>query len=443
MFHPPDIYRIECLTEDDMTRLPTLKALPSPPTGRNGWPWHQGSSPAPDARAVDTLLPRVSIITPSFNQAAYLETTIRSVLMQGYPNLEYIVIDGGSSDGSVEIIRKYEPWLAYWVSEPDKGQADALRKGFAKATGSIVAWLNSDDWYLPNVIRERVGWLAENPASILVYGDCHFVDEEGNLLKTWTAKPCSTKTLLLTGNKIPQQSTFMRSTAFRAAGGVDPALHYIMDYDLWVRLSLLGKLSYVPGPVANFRFHGDSKSVSVGYKFMLETLTWMDACVEIKGVLSSEDREEMYTRAHLKTAVEYLLAGQEAEAIHHLRISLENYPGFFEEVDFLVDQLVDASGLGGHGMHDSWENYERLGSVLRAVLPPAKARHIWRRCASRYFMKRYFEGSKSAHQQDLRADLLRGVWYDPRWLRNIGVWSILGHNILGNPRSGSLPETTG
>ncbi len=125
---------------------PTLADLPSPPSNQTGWMWNEESSQLPENMPDGHQLPRITIVTPSYNQGQFLEATIRSVLLQGYPNLEYIIIDGGSSDNSVEIIRKYEPWLAYWVSEKDRGQAHAINKGFAHATGSIYAYLNSDDF---------------------------------------------------------------------------------------------------------------------------------------------------------------------------------------------------------------------------------------------------------------------------------------------------------
>ena len=131
-------------------RCPNLEELPPSPPGKTGWPWTQGSKTLGNAMPDGNSWPKISIVTPSFNQGKYIEETIRSVLLQGYPDIEYIVIDGGSMDASLDIIKKYERWLTYWVSEPDKGQSHAINKGFAKSSGEIYAYINSDDFYCPS-----------------------------------------------------------------------------------------------------------------------------------------------------------------------------------------------------------------------------------------------------------------------------------------------------
>jgi glycosyltransferase involved in cell wall biosynthesis len=143
-------------------RKPDLNLLPPPPPGKAGWPWTEESEPMPEKTPDGKPWPKISIVTPSYNQGKFIEETIRSVLLQNYPNLEYIIIDGGSTDNSVEIIKKYEPWLTYWVSEQDRGQADALNKGFDKATGKVRAYLNSDDIYFPNIFKEVASIFARD-----------------------------------------------------------------------------------------------------------------------------------------------------------------------------------------------------------------------------------------------------------------------------------------
>ncbi len=166
-------------------------------------------------------IPLVSIVTPSFNQAQYLEKTIQSVLNQDYPNLEYIVIDGGSTDGSVEIIKKYENQITHWVSEPDQGQTDAINKGFEVATGEILAWLNSDDLYYPNAIKDAVDYLVDKPLVSMVYGDCDFIDGFGQVFGKFDARQTNYKRLMRGNGNIPQPAAFWRKDLWDKVGPLD------------------------------------------------------------------------------------------------------------------------------------------------------------------------------------------------------------------------------
>ncbi|MFN3490933.1 MAG: glycosyltransferase family 2 protein [Anaerolineales bacterium] len=203
-------------------------------------------------------LPLVSIVTPSFNQAEFLEKTIQSVLMQDYPYIEYIVIDGGSSDGSVEVIKKYQDKIKHWVSEPDKGQTEAINKGFAKAAGDILAWLNSDDTYTPKAVGEAVKYLIENPNVAMVYADCNFIDEHDNVIGKFNAKQTNYKLLREGFVHIPQQTMFFRKKYWSE---LDPSFYFAMDYDLWTRIAKQAEIKYLQGNVwANFRIHTSSKT---------------------------------------------------------------------------------------------------------------------------------------------------------------------------------------
>ncbi|MCP4141863.1 MAG: glycosyltransferase [Chloroflexi bacterium] len=208
-------------------------------------------------------LPLVSIITPSFNQSAYIAATIESVLSQDYPNIEYIIVDGGSTDGSAEIIERYADKLAWWVSEKDEGHTDALNKGFARANGQILAWLNSDDTYEPGAIREAVAFLMENPEIGLVYGDCNFIDENGYEFGKFNAAQTDLKKLRRGYVHIPQQASFWRAEWWKKVAPLDESFYFAMDYDLWVRLAQIGEFRYLPGKNwANFRLHSDAKSIA-------------------------------------------------------------------------------------------------------------------------------------------------------------------------------------
>lgn len=251
---------------------PTLDKLPRPPEGKVGWPWTEGGLQLPVTTPEGYPWPLISIITPSFNQAQYIETTIRSVLLQGYPRVEYIVIDGGSTDGTIDIIRKYEPWLAYWVSEHDEGQAHAIIKGFERAKADIFAWLNSDDQYLREAFHSAARVFLERPDLDLLYGDCEMIDAEGRRIDYIEGRTGDLMDLLAQ-DFIPQPSAFFRRRAWETVGGLDVSLRFILDFDLWIRMMLDGIQSlYVPVPFSRFRWHGVSKSnrdvVEFGYEYL-------------------------------------------------------------------------------------------------------------------------------------------------------------------------------
>lgn len=217
-------------------------------------------------------LPLVTIVTPSFNQAQFLGATIESVLSQDYARIEYIILDGGSTDGSVDLIRRYEGRLAAWVSEPDKGQTEAINRGFGMAHGTILAWLNSDDIYFPGAVSEAVAYLQAHPQVGMVHGAAHYVDEAGAPVARFPSSNTNHRELRRGAPRIAQQAAFFRSTAWRMVGPLDPTFYYAMDYDLWVRLSAVTPLAYVPRMWAGFRLHGASKSMTVASRCWPEML---------------------------------------------------------------------------------------------------------------------------------------------------------------------------
>lgn len=209
-----------------------------------------------------TEQPKVTIVTPSYNQAHFLEETMRSVLEQDYPNIEYIVIDGGSTDGSAEIIQKYESQLAYWQSQKDKGQTDAINQGFARASGEILAWLNSDDILLPGAVTAAVRQLQAHPQVGMVYGDCLWINADGKKIGYFPAAQTDLKKLRRGYVHIPQQASFFRADLWKKVGPLDDSFYFAMDYDLWTRLAAEAPLLYVPELWAAFRLHGDAKSIA-------------------------------------------------------------------------------------------------------------------------------------------------------------------------------------
>jgi len=208
----------------------------------------------------DPNYPKISIITPSYNQESFLERTILSVLNQNYPNLEYIIIDGGSTDGSVEIIKKYEKYLTYWVSEKDRGQSHALNKGFRKVTGEIIGWINSDDIYIPgNLLKIGKIFKYDNNVDV-VYGGLLVIDKNDNIIDMYWATKLIPKYMLIYGLDIHQQSLFWRKNMFKKVGYLDEKLYMVMDLDFIFRLSLEANLYRIKGYLGCLRRHGDTKT---------------------------------------------------------------------------------------------------------------------------------------------------------------------------------------
>lgn len=204
--------------------------------------------------------PKVTIVTPSYNQAEFLEKTILSVINQDYPNLEYIVIDGGSTDNSVDIIKKYQDKIDYWVSEKDNGQSHAINKGFAKATGQIFNWLNSDDLLLPGAIRIAVDYLTQNPDIKMVYGDRIVIGTDGRLLRA-VEKPRYLKKYSFLNARIPQETTFFTRDLYESVEGLNEDLHLVMDTDLWKKFKSKTDFIHIPFYLGAYREHITSKSV--------------------------------------------------------------------------------------------------------------------------------------------------------------------------------------
>lgn len=219
------------------------------------------------------VLPKISIVTPSFNQGEFIESTIRSVIGQGYPNLEYIIIDGGSTDGTVEIIKKYEAQLTYWISEPDKGQSDALNKGFSKATGELFYWINSDDYLVPNVLHKigRYNW-TKNLGAVVGIG--HIINLNKQVI--YTPKyydPITTKDLFEwnDGKDFMQPACFFTKTAWDNCGPLNSELYFCMDVDLWIKISKKFKIQRINEVIAHAYGHEEAKTTSEEDRMRLET----------------------------------------------------------------------------------------------------------------------------------------------------------------------------
>lgn len=204
--------------------------------------------------------PKISVVIPSYNQDQFIEITLLSVLDQNYPELECIVIDGGSTDNSVDIIKKYADRLSYWVSEPDKGQTDALIKGFNRATGEIMCWLNSDDLFQHGALKEAAEFFQNNPEADAVFGDTTWFDEHGNPLREQREMPFNWFIWMYTHNYIPGMSMFWRRSIYEKVGGLNSNFDLAMDADLWIRFADVGKIAHVRKQWSMMRFYPEQKN---------------------------------------------------------------------------------------------------------------------------------------------------------------------------------------
>ncbi len=205
-------------------------------------------------------LPTISIVTCSYMQGRFLDATLRSVLDQGYPQLEYIVVDGGSTDETVDVIRKHEARLAHWVSEKDRGQTDALMKGFARATGEIQGWLCSDDLLLPGSLDRVARYFADHPDVDFVYGDAIWIDAEGQAIRPKREMPWNRFVYLFDHNYLAQPSCFWRKGLFEKAGGLNRELHLTMDSDLWLRFAQHTQPRYLRAYLSCMRYYPEQKT---------------------------------------------------------------------------------------------------------------------------------------------------------------------------------------
>lgn len=242
-----------------MILCPTLAELPPPPLGKTGWPWTEESSQLPATMPNGEKWPRVSIITPNYNYGKFIEGAIRSILLQGYQDLEYIIIDGESNDYSVEIIQRYEIWISYWHSQKDEGQSDAINQGFSKATGDILCWINSDDLleknslsYVVNSYKPGLNWWSGKAK--VVFPDTSKEDQ------IYVCQSLSKSEILHGRAILPQVSTFWTRELWHEAGAYILPLYLAMDYDLWLRFSSLTEAKPIDYILGIINSHEEAKT---------------------------------------------------------------------------------------------------------------------------------------------------------------------------------------
>ncbi|WP_346289832.1 glycosyltransferase family 2 protein [Sphaerothrix gracilis] len=291
--------------------------LPPPESKQTGWPWtdqrHQKNLPFETSN-----YPLISIVTPSYNQGEFIEETIRSVLLQNYPKIEYIVIDGGSSDRTLEILEKYNQWISYWVSEPDQGPADAINKGWKRAAGSILAYINSDDAYLPDALFVAAQAFLENPEAAVVCGNEVRIDKHGFLTGKSDAKDISYLSLLNL-EFIPQPATFIQRKALEAVESINSKISYIFDFELWIKIARHYPIKRVDYYMAATRWHEQTITTKQRLKVGQELVNLITDELEKSHLsLSKTERDNLLIKVNL-------LAG-------NLCVETGNFPASFKYV---------------------------------------------------------------------------------------------------------------
>ncbi len=291
------------MSESENRTPPNLNDLPPPPIGKVGWPWTEGTPPAPSDALGGKPWPKISIVTPSYQQGQFLEETIRSVLLQNYPNLEYFVMDGGSADGSRQIIEKYSPWVDQWKSEKDRGQSHAINRGFALATGELWGWLNSDDLYLPGALHAHARLATDNPDAVLYIGASElFRENEPTTLGIGSAEgfiDLVDPYRFTEKFGVQQPAMLWRSSRAREVGPLNEDNHMTMDIEFLLKLLCPDhKVACMKTPTARFRYHANQKTNDYLQVAFAILDTQEAAMAEMGDKLSATSRHEVIR--HLK-----------------------------------------------------------------------------------------------------------------------------------------------
>jgi glycosyltransferase involved in cell wall biosynthesis len=310
-----------------------------------------------------TDFPLVSVVTPSWNQGKFIEETIRSVLDQDYPNIEYLVIDGGSTDETLDVIKQYADRIAFWVSEPDGGQAAAINKGWSRSTGQILAFLNSDDCYKPGAIRKAVDAFRAHPDAALVYGQAQWVAADGSPLRTTNIHVDGQDLLDRPYQGIPQPAVFLKRTVIERVGALDPSFQFALDGEFFVRAIGNYRAVTLPDVLATMRLHPESKSVSAALGFIPEVFRWAEKVIANPSAYPrySVRPEDVRAGANISAARYQNIGGAHITALKHLWRSARLSPKYRQQILLRELPRVTAHLLLG----SSW--YERIANRVAAL----------------------------------------------------------------------------
>lgn len=369
--------------------------------------------------------PLVSIVTPSFNAMPFLREAIESVLTQDYVPIEHIVIDGGSKDSTVDLLRTHP--RVVWVSEPDDGQADALNKGFRMARGEIIGWLNADDTYTRGAVSAAVRCLAANPDVNLVYSDCNRLDAEGKPLAKYKTQPYSLKALVFSHGLIHTPAVFWRRSLFDAVGYLDERYHYSLDNEFWLRACPVANPRYVDHTLANFHRRTGSKTASTEAEFVPEMVEIYERILREEPyalALSAAEKRYLLGRLHWTSGVVLWQNDQPERARPYLKAAVEEY-------GMLGHPAAAAYPLTRHFLTGELWPEGTVQAMLEALpLAGADAAAFRRSVWQEYYASRFFLAHGAGDWPGVRRGGLQAVQRRPGWLLQRGFLSIWLRSFL-------------
>ena len=376
---------------------------------------------------INSDLPLVSVVTPSLNTVRFLEQNILSVLEQDYPKIEHIIVDGGSQDGTIEILHQYTDKLI-WVSEPDKGQSDALNKAMHRSHGEIICWLNADDLFVgTSAVTKAVTVLMDEPDTYLVYSDGHIIDEYGHITGRTMAPEYDFHHLLLE-NIIPGITPFFRVKALELAGYLDTTLHYAMDYALWLRIGKFYKCRKTEDILGSFRICAGTKTFEFSERFWVEQIRIYDRFFADPSNLPNDHNTvpRAYGRAHWKAGLAYLEKGNEIESKLYFDKALSEYHLIELDMEWAF------STLSYWIFHSKVLEREKFVlKVLRMITLAPKYGYLRRIVLARFYSDEVFHLCAYGRVDLARRYYLKALSYNPLLLMNYGYLSVGLRMVLG------------